>query len=231
MPEWMSYSLSDALMFSPRVYYRLIELYNEAVAPAQVLTIGLGIAMLAAFFRPGDSGFRFGAIALGASWLWVSYGFLWERFATINWPISYVVPFTVLQGVMLIGFGVSGAGLSLPARRSITTAAGLILFAAAVILYPFIAPLLDRPWAAAEIFGLMPDPTAIATLAFLAIAAGGVRWLLMIIPVLWCAISSVMLWTMGSADYVIPLAGALVAVAIGLTNPWRTERRAGVRAD
>jgi hypothetical protein len=229
MPEWMSYSLSDALMFSPRVYYRLIELYNEAVTPAQALGIAFGIAMLAVMIRRGT--LRFAAILLGVSWLWVSYGFLWERFATINWPISYVVPFTVLQGVMLIGFGVSGAGLSLPARRSITTAAGLILFAAAVILYPFIAPLLDRPWAAAEIFGLMPDPTAIATLAFLAIAAGGVRWLLMIIPVLWCAISSVMLWTMGSADYFIPLGGALVAVAIGLTNPWRTERRAGVRAD
>jgi hypothetical protein len=228
MPEWMSYSLSDALMFSPRVYYRLIELYNEAVAPAQVLTIGLGIAMLAAFFRPGDSSFRFGAIALGASWLWVSYGFLWERFATINWPISYVVPFTALQGIMLIGLGVSDAGLSLPPRRSMTTAAGLILFAAAIILYPLIAPLLDRPWAAAEIFGLMPDPTAIATMAFLAITAGRVRWLLMIIPVLWCAISSITLWTMGSADYAIPLGGALIAIVTALANAWRTgPRRTG----
>jgi hypothetical protein len=70
----------------------------------------------------------------------------------------------------------------------------------------------------------MPDPTAIATLAFLAMAAGRVRWLLMIIPALWCAISSITLWTMGSADYFIPLGGALVAIVIGLANALRTSR-------
>jgi hypothetical protein len=219
--EWFGYTLSDALMFSPRVYYRLIELYNEAVAPAQALTIGLGLAILAALVRGG--GIRFPAIALGAIWLWVSYAFLWERFATINWPISYVVPFTVLQGLMLIGIGVAGAGLALPASRNIAAAAGLTLFAAAVILYPFIAPLLDRPWAAAEIFGLMPDPTAVATLAFLAVASGRARWLLMIVPILWCAISSVTLWTMGSADWFIPFGGALFAICIGLAMSWRNS--------
>jgi hypothetical protein len=219
--EWFGYTLSDALMFSPRVYYRLIELYNEAVAPAQALTIGLGLAILAALVRGG--GIRFPAIALGAIWLWVSYAFLWERFATINWPISYVLPFTVLQGLMLIGIGVAGAGVSLPARHNIAAAAGFTLFAAAVILYPVIAPLLDRPWPAAEIFGLMPDPTAVATLAFLAIASGRARWLPMIVPLLWCAISSVTLWTMGSAEWFIPIGGALVAIIIGVANSWSSK--------
>jgi hypothetical protein len=37
MSEWWTYSLSDFLLFSPRTYYRLFELYNLAVWPWHVL--------------------------------------------------------------------------------------------------------------------------------------------------------------------------------------------------
>jgi hypothetical protein len=30
MSEWWTYTLSDFLLFSPRVYYRLFELHNRA---------------------------------------------------------------------------------------------------------------------------------------------------------------------------------------------------------
>ena len=35
MSEWWTYSLSDFLLFSPRTYYRLFELYNLAIWPTQ----------------------------------------------------------------------------------------------------------------------------------------------------------------------------------------------------
>ena len=43
MPEWWTYSLADFLLFSPRTYYRLIERHNDAVWPAQLVTLGLGV--------------------------------------------------------------------------------------------------------------------------------------------------------------------------------------------
>ena len=46
MSEWWTYSLSDFLLFSPRTYYRLFELYNLAVWPAQIFTLALGIAIV-----------------------------------------------------------------------------------------------------------------------------------------------------------------------------------------
>ena len=48
MSEWWTYSLSDFLMFSPRTYYRLFELYNAAIWPAQLVAIALGVAILRA---------------------------------------------------------------------------------------------------------------------------------------------------------------------------------------
>lgn len=46
MFEWWTYTLSDFLMFSPQVYYRLFELYNRALWPTQLLTVGAGVAIL-----------------------------------------------------------------------------------------------------------------------------------------------------------------------------------------
>ncbi|MBX2805271.1 MAG: hypothetical protein KTR19_04795 [Hyphomicrobiales bacterium] len=225
MSEWLNFSLSDALMFSPRVYYRLIVLYNEVVAPAQLLALALGVAILVALIR--GKGIRFAAISLGIVWIWVSYAFLWERFATINWPIDYIAPFMALQGAALIAVGVTGGGLSLAPRQSGVAISGQVLFSASVLAYPYIAPLLGRSWSAAEIFGLMPDPTVIATLAFLSITSGGIRWALMIVPVLWCVISALMLGELDSPDYVIPLGGAIAAIGIGLTRSWTTSESGG----
>ncbi len=46
MSEWWTYSLSDFLLFSPRTYYRLSELYNIAIWPAQIVMLALGVALV-----------------------------------------------------------------------------------------------------------------------------------------------------------------------------------------
>ena len=51
MSEWWTYELSDFLLFSPRTYYRLFELYNRDVWPAQILALALGVAIVALWRR------------------------------------------------------------------------------------------------------------------------------------------------------------------------------------
>ena len=46
MSDWLSYAPQDFLLFSPRVYYRLIELHNEALWPLQVAALALGLLLL-----------------------------------------------------------------------------------------------------------------------------------------------------------------------------------------
>ena len=45
MSEWWTYRLYDFLLFTPRTYYRLFELYNAAVWPAQIAAIALGLGL------------------------------------------------------------------------------------------------------------------------------------------------------------------------------------------
>jgi hypothetical protein len=223
MSEWWTYRPSNFLMFSGRVYYRLFELYNQELWPAQVLAVALGLTVLYLIVRGGRTSHRTVWAILGALWVLVAWAYLWKHFATINWPIAYAAPVFAAQGLLLIGIGAIGGGLAFPQTpgRGIAGAAGLALFAASVALYPFLAPLMGRPWESAEVFGLAPDPTAAATLALIAIADGRARWLLMIVPCLWCAISAMTLWLLGSPGFIVPLAAAIAALVIAAAKSGR----------
>jgi hypothetical protein len=216
MSEWWTYTLSDFLLFSPRVYYRLFELHNNALWPAQLVTLVLGLAILVMLLRPVRARERIIPVLLGGLWLWIAWAFFWERYATINWASVYVAPVFVLEGLLLIGIGLARGGLALSRGGGFPNYAGIALFALTLAGYPLIAPAMGRPWSAAEVFGIAPDPTAVATLAVLALAQGRVRWALIVIPGLWCAVTGTTLWTMESGEFLAAPLGALAAVGIAL---------------
>jgi Family of unknown function (DUF6064) len=219
MSEWWTYSLSDFLLFSPRTYYRLFELYNLAVWPVQFFALALGLAILAlAFRRPAWHGRAVAAI-LAACWLWVAWAYLFARYDTINWAARYFAAGFALQALLLAWTGVVRDRLGMRPGQTIAGRIGLGLFAFGLIVQPLIGPLLvGRPWTQVEIFGLVPDPTAVATLGVL-VAAERPHWTLLPVPLAWCAIGSATLWTMHSPDALVMPGAAAVAIALAA---WKT---------
>lgn len=215
MSEWWTYDLSDFLLFSHRVYLRLFELHNTATWPAQVATLMIGAAILFAAVKPHPLARRLVPLILGVIWLWVAWAFFGVRYATINWAAPHVAVVFALQGVALCAIGI-GPGLALAAdqHRTTTGRAGLLMLAVGVLFYPLIAPALGRPVAAAEFFGIAPDPTAIATLAILSLSAGSARWLLMVVPLLWSLTTGLTLWTMGAAEAFVAPVCALICIVV-----------------
>ncbi len=218
MSEIWSYSLSDLLLFSPRVYHRLIELHNHALWPAQVLAIILGLTLIYLVARRSPAHGRMILTICGAIWLWVAWSFFWERYATINWAANYMAPIAALEGLLLIGAGLARRHLDFAQPRGATVTAAVGILAFAIVGYPFIASVMGRSWSAAEIFGITPDPTAVATVALLALANGRIKWLLMLIPVLWCVTTGLTLWIMAADDFFIAPMCALAAVVIALRH-------------
>ena len=215
MSDWLSYAPQDFLLFSPRVYYRLIELHNEALWPLQLAALALGLLVLFAALRGGPAASRVAFAFLGALWIWIAWSYLWERYASINWAVTYAAPLFAAQGVALTWCGAVRGKLRLAAVTNLLSATTVVLLATAVIGYPLIAPLMGRPWTAAETFGIFPEPTALATLAVLACVPRGSA-LLMIIPLLWCVLASEILWLLGSRDFFVPPAVALIAVFLAI---------------
>ncbi|MEQ1865648.1 MAG: DUF6064 family protein [Micropepsaceae bacterium] len=215
MSEWWTYSLSDFLLFSPRTYYRLFALYNDAVWPAHIATAALGALCLALARRGGALGTRAVLTVLAALWLWIAWAFHAERFVAINWAAIYYAYAFTLQAALLLWVALVRPPDGTRAASS-PIAFAVALFA--ILLQPAIGSLFGRDWHQAEVFGLSPDPTAVATLALLAMQARP-PWLLIIFPALWCVMTGLTLWTMQAPDALLtPIAGALALLA----GAWKT---------
>jgi len=241
LTEWWTYRLSDFLLFSPRTWYRLHELHNAAIWPAQLVALALGISaiVLLLWQRPAS---RVVTAIFALCWAWVGWVFHLGHYATINWAANWFAAGFALQALLLLVFGVVRRNLSferaptqdplVAARCNISAtaqrAAGLALLGFGVLAQPLIGPLLGRPWTQIEAFGVTPDPTVAATLGLLLLASGRAARVLWPLPLAWCGIAGATLWSMGSPEaFLMPLVGiaALLVRVCGATGSMRTSGR------
>ena len=200
MTEWWTYRPSDFLMFSPRVYARLIEAVNAEAWPMQWIGVAAAIALLVVLLRRDAWGRRVALCVLAFGWGSVALFFHARHFATINTAAPVFAGAFGLQALLLLALAGWRTGLpwALEPGPRRALALGLAALAAA---YPLAAPLLGRPWSQAESFGLLPDPTVLATLAVLLRLRppAGLALLCWTVPVLWCMVALLLQWTLHQA--------------------------------
>jgi hypothetical protein len=210
--EWWTYTLSDFLLFSPRTYWRTVELYNAAVWPLQLAGVALG-AWIAAWLVTSRGLPRWTLLALAACWLWIAWSFHYERYAQINWAAPAFALAFAMQGMLLAAASVA-SGPVLPVRKR-AVAAAVVAFAS--VGYPLLAPLAGRALTAAEAFGTAATPTAVATLALTGLVRGRMRGWLALVPLLWCAVAAATLWAMGErAEAALVIAVTALALSAAL---------------
>ena len=229
MSEWWTYRLTSFLLFSPRTYYRLIELYNVAIWPAQLAGIAIGLAILGLLIGKRRHRERIITGLLAVCWLWIALAFHYQRYAQINWAATgFAVAFGG-EALLLVVVGVLANRLAFQTATGGVAWIATSIIAVAVVGYPLLAALTGRPWMTAEIFGVAADPTAIASVAVLALVRGRIRWLLLIMPVLWCAMAAATLWAMGAPEGWVVLAAGLLALCPALPGPRRDAMNASQR--
>ena len=229
MGDWLSYTPADFLLFSARTYYRLFELYNRAIWPAQILALLLGLVILWRLHRPGGWQGSVVTVILAAGWLWTAWAYLLEHYDTINWAARYVAIGFVIEALLLLWTGAVRNWLLFQPYRDWVGRTGMGLFLFALMVQPLIGPLVGRDWKQAEIFGIAPDPTVLATLGILLTVDKRPQWGLMIIPLIWCALSGATLWSMGSSDaWIMPVA-ALGAFGLAVYRVLSVRGQSGIR--
>jgi hypothetical protein len=221
--ELLSYSLVDLVPFSRETYVRLFERYNLAVWPAAIVGWGLGLTVLLTARRAAGSMARAPMLLTALCWVWIGGVFQIHWSAPLNWAAVWFGIGFVLQGLLMAAvLGRSSVeGASLGASRDPGLWLGMVVFA--LILQPVLGLLDGRPWTALEVFGSAPDPTVVATLGLLLGVRPPLRWLLSIIPLLWCLISGATLWVLEVPTWpVLPLAAVLYLGAVAW--PWVSGR-------
>ncbi|MCR5863836.1 DUF6064 family protein [Aquincola sp. J276] len=242
MSEWWSYRPSDFLMFAPRTYWRLFELLNQAAWPLALLFMAAGLVLLVAAARGVARGMaaaplllRGGALWLALAWVHAGWAFVLQRYAPVNWaavPMAAGFAWQAMAWLLLAAAGaralaVPPGAVQLPAPLHRRRVGGVLLMAAALLLHPLLAWASGRPPEQAELFGLAPDPTAIASLGWL-LWCGPLRHALLAlaswaVPVAWCLVSAATLWTLGSAQALVP--AAALGLAAWLLRRGRAARR------
>jgi hypothetical protein len=213
MSEWWTYRISSFLLFSPRTYHRLLELYNTAIWPLQLVALGLGIAILMLARNASVRNGRIVATILAACWLNVAWSFHLRHYATINWAAVYYAAAFAAQALLLLWQGVIRGRLRFGPATDPAQSVGRFVVAFALAAQPLLALLAGRRPVEIEFFGVAPDPTAVATLGVLLmlrkppVAA-------MILPLAWCAISGAFQWAMAAHDALITPLAALLALAM-----------------
>ena len=222
MSEWWTYRLGSFLLFSPRTYLRLHELYNAGIWPAQLagLALGIGVVALAHLARPAAA--RSVPLLLALAWLIVAWAYHLRHYATINWAATYFAAAFALQAALFVACALRRGGLAFVAARTPRTRIGVALAIFAMLVQPALGVVLGRSASQVEYFGVAPDPTVVATLGVLLIAARA-PWFLWVIPLLWCAVSGAFQAMMRLPDaWILPLIGAGAAIAAVVAAARRT---------
>lgn len=218
MAEWLTYSPADFLMFAPRTYHRLLELYNRELWPAQLLALALGLAILGLLARGAGTRARIAAALLAGIWAWIAWAFHLDRYAAINSAAGYFAVGFGIQALALLATAFAGGTAAAASGSGFAERAGLGLIVFALFLQPLVGLSADRGWFELEYFGLAPDPTASATLGAALGLAGRVRWELLVLPLAWCLVAGATAAAMEAPDAPLMPALGLLAVALAIAK-------------
>jgi hypothetical protein len=221
MSEWWTYRPSDFLLFAPRTYYRLFELYNSEVWPVHIVALLAGVTILVLMQSRVPWRGRLTAAMLAACWLWVAWAFHWQRYATINWAASYFAVGFAIEALLLLWIGVVRDRLRFDSSHGAIARIGVAIFVFALMVQPLAGLLFGREWLQLEVFGVAPDPTVVATLGLL-LAANRINWIALPLPLLWCLLGGGTLWVMNAADaIVLPFVAVVVLLLAFRRSPAR----------
>jgi len=210
--------------FTTEQFFDLFTRYNTAIWPAQIAALLAGLVILVLILRRPSWNGRVIALILAAAFLGPAWGYFLTRHAFINWVATYYGYAFLAQAVLLLLVGGLGGRWTFRTEMSRRRCIGLALFLFALLLQPLLGLFAGRPVSQAEVFGVMPDPTAVAALG-LVLAADRMRWLLLLVPVLWCAVAGATLWTMGAPAFFVPPAAAVLVIFLSVLRAINPEGR------
>ncbi len=193
METYLDYSLQDLLLFSSKVYFRSLILYNAKLWPAQILALFAGLSLLwVCYKQPRYASYLIGTL-LALAWTISGTLFHLSHFQEINWlAIAYGWMF-IVQGFLILIWCISqpekfhplNGGPKEPWNKWFLF--GNLVILLAVCAFPFITLLDGQPLQGAQLFALFPAPTILATLG-VAYCLAKLPLMLLVIPLIYALI-------------------------------------------
>jgi len=210
------------LSFNLNQFLALLQDYNLAIWPLQVIAYALGIAALLLSIRKTKySGSVIMAI-LAFFWLWTGGVFNLIYFRPF-YPLAIVFAVLfVVQGTIFALAALGKPKISFQLKADLPSLIAIVLALYALVGYPLLETLWGRGYPRSLAFGLVPCPTTLFTLAIFLLADKKLPWYAVAIPVFYSFGGIV---PVASGIYEdIGLVGGGVFTFIFLLNRNRTKR-------
>ena len=204
MSELFNFTLSDMLMFSTDTYVRMFELYNADIWPLHIVALLIGSGLLAAHWWRNEVSSRLlrtAYISLGLSWLWIAYAFHAQRYATINLGGKGFAILFALEGLLILALAWAANSGRLLDKNKLQSPAPIAhaLLLIGIVAWPIASVFATGEWRSVQLFALTPDATAIGSLGLFLLAPSPNKYLLCVIPIIWCVISAATHWALLTA--------------------------------
>lgn len=209
--------------FSAAQFFDVFRRYNEAVWPAQIALNLFGLAVAAAAWRARrHQSFAWARAAfamLAALWLWTGVAYFLTFFTAITAGGKIFGALFVAEGFLLLM--VAWRGVQLETGSAASVIAGVSILAYALLGYPAVALLAGQTYPALPTFGA-PCPVTIFTFGFLSLLPASRKGLLLVIPLLWVAVSAHAVIAFHVVEDIgLPVA-AIVAITVLHQRPHRS---------
>nr|WP_241737501.1 DUF6064 family protein [Neptunicella marina] len=175
--------------------------YNHQSWPLQICALIVAIWILWLLHQPQ----RHKTInyLFAGCWLWVGWFFHLNYYQLITPFAKLYAGAFIVEGALFIILAEHITYFN-PFTHGLSKAGYWML--AAVFLLPILAASItgQNLWQIPMV-GLMPTPTALATIALLSLTCFGKRWLLVVIPLIWCILFSLMTCQLNLSNWYLPL--------------------------
>jgi Family of unknown function (DUF6064) len=213
-----------ALPFTVEQFYDVFRDYNSAVWPVQWILVALALVAVAAVLRPQPWSDVAVSAILAALWAWLTLAYHLAFFARIS-PAAYgFAAFSAVGAIVFFWQGVVRRRLAFRWVPGLKAAAGILLIAFSLVVYPVWSAYVGHPYPATPTFGL-PCPTTIFTIGLLCFTATPTPRSPLVVPVLWCLVGAQAAFLLG----VQPDLGLIAAAVVGVALLMPAGRRLRIR--
>jgi len=197
--------------FTTEQFFEIIEKYNHAVFPAQLILILSGILSLILIHQKKDSKNKIIGGFLGILWIWTGIAYHFAFFTEINKAAYVFGGFFVLQGLLFLLETFPRKKLEFEFNGKFIDYLAYVFIIFGIIIYPIILYYLENSLGRTITLGL-PCPSTILTFGFLMLTSSKLSKYLLIIPALWTIVGTGAAINFGVyPDYLMPVS-ALIAL-------------------
>lgn len=175
------------LPFTTEQFFNVIEKYNAAMFPLQLIIMSLGIAclfILHSEFRAKD---KLIGSYLGVLWIWTGVAYHLSFFTVINKAAFLFGGIVILQGLFILFSTLVRNQLIFTFTFKTKDYLGYFFILYGLIIYPFISYLVEGSVERTIVMGL-PCPSTIFTFGYFILAGNKFPKYLLIIPSLWAIV-------------------------------------------